>query len=62
MEDVIDLIATDSSASDISDKIKDVLFNKAAGGVENMRPEVAVSMFDIETETDTEEEITPDEE
>lgn len=58
MEDVIDLIATDASASDISDKIKDVLFNKAAGGIENFRPEVAVSMFntEVETETDTEEE------
>lgn len=58
MEDVIDLIATDASASDISDKIKDVLFNKAAGGIENLRPEVAVSMFntEVETETDTEEE------
>jgi len=56
MEDVIDLIATDSSASDISDKIKDVLFNKAAGGVENMRPEVAVSMFNPEVEVETEAE------
>ena len=36
MEDVIDLIATDASASDISDKIKDVLFNKAANAVENL--------------------------
>ena len=58
MEDVIDLIATDASASDISDKIKDVLFNKAAGGIENLRPEIAGSMFnpEVETETDTEEE------
>ena len=58
MEDVIDLIATDAAASDISDKIKDVLFNKAAGGIENLRPEVASSMFntEVETETDTEEE------
>lgn len=56
MEDVIDLIATDASASDISDKIKDVLFNKAANAVENKRSAVGNSMFDIETEQETEEE------
>lgn len=56
MEDVIDLIATDASASDISDKIKDVLFNKAAGGIENLRPEVAVSMFNHESEVETDAE------
>jgi hypothetical protein len=56
MEDVIDLIATDSSASDISDKIKDVLFNKAASAVENKRSEVGNSMFDLETEVETEAE------
>ena len=56
MDDVIDLIATDASASDISDKIKDVLFNKAASAVENKRSEVGNSMFDLETEQETEEE------
>ena len=58
MEDIIDLIATDASASDISDKIKDALFNKASSGVENMRSSVGNSMFDteVETEINTEEE------
>ena len=56
MEDVIDLIATDAAASDISDKIKDVLFNKAASAVENKRSEVGNSMFDLETEVETEAE------
>jgi hypothetical protein len=55
MEDVIDLIATDASASDISDKIKDVLFSKASGGVENRRSAVGTSMFDIEVEPEAEE-------
>jgi|DEB0MinimDraft_10_1074344.scaffolds.fasta_scaffold143852_2 hypothetical protein len=55
MEDVIDLIATDAAASDISDKIKEVLFNKAATGIENIRPEVANSMFNGELDTETEE-------
>jgi len=51
----IDLIATDAAASDISDKIKEVLFNKAATGIENIRPEVANSMFNGELDTETEE-------
>jgi hypothetical protein len=45
MEELIDLIATDSSASEISDKIKDVLFAKAAERVDAARPLVATSMF-----------------
>jgi hypothetical protein len=48
MEELIDLIATDSSASEISDKIKDVLFAKAAERVDAARPLVATSMFDNE--------------
>ena len=30
MEDVIDLIATDASPSDVSDKMKEILYAKAA--------------------------------
>jgi len=55
MEDVIDLIATDASAVDISDKIKDIIFNKAAKNIEDLRPQVANSMFDFESEAETEE-------
>jgi hypothetical protein len=54
MEEVIDLIATDASPSDISDKIKSLLFSKAAERIEVAKPIVATSMFG-ETE-DTEEE------
>ena len=50
MEDVIDLIATDSSASEISDKIKDILYSKAAERVDALRPVVANSLFGGETE------------
>jgi hypothetical protein len=49
MEDIIDLIATDSSPSEISDKIKEVLFGKAGERVDNARPYVASSMFGNET-------------
>jgi hypothetical protein len=59
MEDVIDLIATDSSASEISDKIKDALYSKAAERVDALRPFVANSLFGGETEDETE--VEPEE-
>jgi hypothetical protein len=45
MEDLIDLIATDASASDVRDKIHDILYSKAAERVELAKPYVASSMF-----------------
>jgi hypothetical protein len=59
MEDLIDLIATDAPASDIRDKIHDVLYSKAAERIELAKPYVASSMFgegEVEAETETEEE------
>jgi len=56
MEEIIDLIATDSSASEISDKIKSVLFAKSAERIEVAKPHVANMMFNGETDTDTQEE------
>ena len=50
MEDVVDLIATDASASDISDKMKELLFNKAAERIDIARPYVANAMFGQEFE------------
>ena len=64
MDNVIDLIATDASASEISDKIKELMYAKAGERVEAIRPTVAQSMFDqpdqvdepeTEIETETEE-------
>lgn len=49
MEEIIDLIATDSNASDVSDKIKDVLFAKSASKIDSSKQAVAASLFaDIE--------------
>ncbi len=50
MEDVVDLIATDASASDISDKMKELLYAKAAERVDVARPYVANAMFGQEFE------------
>jgi len=46
MEDLIDLIATDSSPADISDTIKNALYAKAAERVDSLKPGVASAMFD----------------
>jgi len=45
MDKIVDLIATDSSASDISDLIKDVLFSKSSEKINAVRPEVSNSLF-----------------
>ena len=48
MEELVDLIATDASPSDVSDKIKDALMAKAAARIDAFKPEVASSVFDAE--------------
>lgn len=45
MEELIDLIATDGAPSDISDRIKELLYAKAADRVDHARPVVAATMF-----------------
>lgn len=45
MEELIDLIATDGAPSDVSDRIKELLYNKAADRVDSARPEIAAMMF-----------------
>ena len=46
----MDMIASDEAPSQISDKIKDLLFTKSAEKVDEFRPAVANSMFNSETE------------
>jgi len=58
MEELVDLIATDASASDVSDKIKDALMAKAAARIDALRPDVASTVFD---EVPEEEEEVSDE-
>ena len=48
MEELVDLIATDASASDVSDKIKDALMAKAAARIDAFKPDIASSVFDAE--------------
>jgi hypothetical protein len=48
MEDIIDLIATDSSPNQISDAIKNSLYSKSSERINSMRPNIASSMFGSE--------------
>ena len=55
MEELVDLIATDASASDVSDKIKDALMAKASARVDALKPNVASSVFTDEAPEEEEE-------
>ena len=66
MDDLVDLIATDASANDVSDRIKDILFTKSAERIEYAKPVVADSMFgeveaEVETEVGDETTVEPEE-
>ena len=59
MDELLDMIATDASASDISDSIKDTLYAKAAEKINSQRVDIATAMFDptiADTEDDSVEE------
>jgi hypothetical protein len=60
MDDLIDMIANDESPSEISDKIKQLLFVKASEKIDTAAPYVADNMFNFEPdgsdETDETEE------
>ena len=55
MEELVDLIATDASASDVSDKIKDALMSKAAARIDALKPNIASTVFDGEVPEEEEE-------
>ena len=53
MENIIDMIAMDSEPAKVSDELKDLLYQKAAKRVEDLRPEMGNAMFDeIEDKVD----------
>ena len=65
MPNIIDLIAQDSKASNISQEIKDTLYTKAAEKIETLKKEVSDSMFDVEpynpkSEVETQTEVEPE--
>ena len=53
----MDMMISDESPSQISDKIKDILFAKSAERIDSFRPSIANAVFDGEDiEVDDEEE------
>ena len=46
MDELLDLIATDQSPSEVTDKIKDVLYSKASERIQSQKPDIAMQMFD----------------
>jgi hypothetical protein len=54
MDELMDMIVSDESPSQISDKIKDILFTKSSDRIDTLRPAVASSLFNNGTEEETE--------
>jgi hypothetical protein len=64
MDDLIDMIAAGDSQSQVSDRIKDLLFSKSAERIDAVRPYAAASLFgeeDSETYEDDESDEDEDE-
>ena len=76
MDDLMDMMVADASASDISDKIKEILYTKSAEKIDAARPFVGAELFgdevpeiqdetevtnELETEVEPQEEEEPDE-
>ena len=60
MDELMDAMATDESPSQISDKIKEILFNKSAERVDAFKTDVANGVFgdvDLEDEDLEDEEL-----
>ena len=58
MDELLDMIVSDESPAQISDKLKDILYAKSAEKVETARPVVANSLFgdqEVDDEIDDEE-------
>ena len=56
--ELMDMITKDESPSQISDRIKDMLFSKSAERIDAFSPDVANSLFgDQESESEVEDEV-----
>jgi len=58
----MDLMVTGESGSEVSDKIKELLYAKAAERVENLKPNASAGLFDTEQGEDTIDTETEEEE
>ena len=62
MDDLMDMLATDQSASEISDKIKEILYAKSAEKIDAAKPNAAASLFGQEVDAEVEPEVEDGEE
>lgn len=60
MDELLDMIIADESPSQISDKIKDILFAKSSEKIDSFRPQIAAGLFG-EDQFDTSEESEEEE-
>lgn len=59
MDDLIDMMVSNESPADVSDRIKEILMQKSAENIEIIRPVVAASIFgDTEVESEIEAETS----
>ena len=56
MDDLMDMMVDDASSSDISDKIKEILYTKSAEMIDVARPLVGAELFGDEAPEVSEEE------
>jgi hypothetical protein len=50
MDELMDMIVSDESPSQISDKIKNILFAKSSDKIDQIRPVVASTLFNTSQE------------
>ena len=50
MDDLVDLMIDNESPTDITDRIKELLYAKSADSVEGLRPSVAAGLFGDDSE------------
>ena len=65
MDDLMDMMVADASASDVTDKIKEILYTKSAEKVNAVRSSVGAGLFGEEepaAETEVTNELEPQEE
>ena len=60
MDELMDLLVKDESPSQISDGIKDQLFARSAEKLQNIRPQVAASLFNNDINFDEEQPSEPE--
>lgn len=58
----MDLMVTGESPSEVSDKLKEILYAKAAERVDSLKPTAAASLFGSDDEFETEIETESEEE